>query len=270
MTAVSGRQVSIPGAVKQALARVGAVSIGRGTVDISNGVAMTALRFPCQEEHAIIRVGLDPVAANGRHAGVVRHVAPRLDDGNTLWVSAPQVLPWGEREPSESLTAEVLRYRADALMWHGLSEYLVDGIAERDLGILVEVDLGPVTMPVPVSLYPSPQNASPSWVAVAWFGPDTSLRLEGSGLCSMTVLQAALAARLSEETFVEHQPTSTRCASSLDGHERCGVGWNNETPWAARVVSLLLGLCRDCAVDVLESQVEPLPIQPPRWGEKIR
>lgn len=266
---MTGQQVSIPAGARQALSRVGAVSVGTGTVDISDGVAMTVLRFPGQQEHVIIRVGLDPVPSDGRDAGVLRHVSRRLGGEHELWVSAPRVLPWGTSEPDPALTAEVLRYRADALMWHGLAESLVDGVSERDLAILIEVNLGHVTMPVPVSLYPSPENAHLGWVAEAWLGPDVGLRIDGAGLCSMTVLRDALASRLAEESFADHEPAPARCASTLDDHMRCGEDWD-ETPWAARVIALLLGLCRHCATNVIESQSDPLPIQPRWWGEQYK
>lgn len=258
-------KVDIPGEIVAALTGVG-VEVRSATASVGNSSVDVVIRLPRHGEPTILATRLHPEPTHGREAAVRRHAAPNLSDA--LWLSPPRANIWGSPVHSDELLAEVLRYRADALLWHALAEGPVDGQSVTDLVISVPATIDGVEFEVPVLLYPSAENARPGWSAEAQFGQRKFIDLAGSGLLSMPVLRVALADRLLDESF-DAAPNAERCASTLDDHARLGIDWA-DTPRSARATALLLGLCRDCAVDVLESQVGPLPIQPPRWGEKIR
>lgn len=259
-------QVEVPEGVTSALARVG-VEMKSHSLSINNQAIATVLRFPGQGEHVILGANIDPEPANGLQAAVRRRAMLGSAYEDALWVSSPRASQWGA-EPGIAITAEVLRYRADAMLWHGLSEYLVDGTNERVLATMVPVTVGPRRLPIPMLLHPSPKNAYLGWSAEVSLPHSLQFTMGGIGLCSSTVLEAALSAKLATMPF-DAAPPPEKCASTLHNDQRWGAGWGDHS-WDARLVALVLGLCQDCALSFLDSQVPPLPIQPPKWGEKIR
>lgn len=253
--------------VAQTLARVG-VQVASHSVSFDAVSSAVVLHLPSQRERVILSARLAPEPGNGLAAAAKRRAASHLGGEACLWLSEPRVKPWGVAEISEELTAEALRYRADALLWHALAEHLVYGAPNGGLALLVDTRIDGVALPVPVAVYPSPQNAHLGWTAQAWIGPEASTRFAGTGLCSIAAIRPALDAHLYGETF-DALPPVERCASTLDNHPRVGMNWD-ETCRADRAIALLLGLCCECAYNLRTTQVEPLPIQPPRWGEKYR
>ena len=258
-------QMDIPGEIVAALTGVGVVVKSSEATTSSSSVA-AVVRLPGRQDATILSIRLDPEPLHGREAAARRHAAPNL--GDALWLSPPRAHDIGTLGHSDELLVEVLRYRADALLWHALAEAGLDGDFVSDLAVSVPTTIDGVEFEVPVLLYPSVENARPGWSAEALFGQRKFIDLAGSGLLSMPVLRAALADRLLDESF-DAAPNAEKCASTLDDHARLGTDWA-DTPRFARAAALLMGLCRECAQNLRATQVPPLPIQPPKWGEKYR
>ena len=261
---MTGR-MEIPSGIVAALTGVG-VEVRSNGVDVGDVQLGAVVRLPGHMESVMVSTRLDPEPAHGREAAIRRHAAPSL--GDAMWLSPPRVSVLGTLGHSDELLAEALRYRADALLWHALAEGQIDGDFVTDLAVSVPAVIDGVEFEVPVLLYPSAENVRPGWSAEALFGRDKFIGLAGSGLLSVPVLRATLADRLLDESF-DAAPNAERCASTLDDHARLGTDWA-DTPRFARATALLLGLCRECAQNLRATQVPPLPIQPPKWGEKYR
>ena len=261
---MTGR-MEIPSGIVAALTGVG-VEVRSSGADVGDTQLAAVVRLPGHTEAVVVSTRLRPEATHGREAAIRRHAAPSL--GDALWLSSPRVSVLGTLGHSDELLAEVLRYRADALLWHALAEGLVDGQSVTDLAVSVPATIDGVEFEVPVLLYPSAENVRPGWSAEALFGQRKFIGLAGNGLLSMPVLRAALADRLLDESF-DAAPNAERCASTLSDHARVGVDWA-DTPRPDRAAALLMGLCRECSRNLRTTQVPPLPIQPPKWGEKYR
>lgn len=258
-------KLDIPSEIVAALTGVG-VEVRSNGVDVGDVQLGAVVRLPGHRDPVVLSTRLDPEPAHGREAAIRRHAAPNL--GDALWLSSPRASEWGSLEPSDELLAEVLRYRADALLWHALAEGQIDGDFVTDLVVSVPAVIDGVEFEVPVLLYPSAESVRLGWSAEALFGQRKFIGLAGTGLLSMPVLRVALADRLLDESF-DAAPNNERCASTLDDHARLGTDWA-DTPRFARAAALLLGLCLECAQNLRATQVPPLPIQPPKWGEKYR
>ena len=261
---MTGR-MEIPSGIVAALTGVG-VEVRSNGVDVGDTQLAAVVRLPGHRDSVALSTRLDPEPAHGREAAIRRHAAPSL--GDALWLSSPRVSVLGTLGHSDELLVEVLRYRADALLWHALAEAGLDGDFVSDLAVSVPTTIDGVEFEVPVLLYPSVENARPGWSAEVLFGRSKSVVLNGNGLLSMPVLRAALADRLLDESF-DAAPNNERCASTLSNHARVGVDWT-DTPRSDRATALLMGLCRECAQNLRATQVPPLPIQPAKWGEKYR
>ena len=273
---MTGR-MEIPSGITAALTGVG-VEVRSSGVDVGDTQLAAVVRLPGHRGSVTLSTRLDPEPAHGREAAIRRHAAPSL--GDALWLSSPRVSVLGTlghsdellaevlRYRADALLAEVLRYRADALLWHALAEGQIDGDFVTDLAVSVPAVIDGVEFEVPVLLYPSAENVRPGWSAEALFGQRKFIDLAGSGLLSMPVLRAALADRLLDESF-DAAPNAERCASTLSDHARVGVDWA-DTLRPDRATALLMGLCRECAQNLRATRVPPLPIQPPKWGEKYR
>lgn len=258
-------RLEIPSGIVAALAGVG-VEVRSTSASVGHSSADVVIRLPGHGEATILATRLYPEPAHGREAAVWRHAAPNTAD--VLWLSPPRVSVLGTLGHSDELLVEVLRYRADALLWHALGEGLIDAQPVADLAVSVPTVIDGVEFEVPVLLYPSAENARLGWSAEALFGQRKFIDLAGSGLLSMPVLRAALADRLLDESF-DAAPNAERCASTLSDHARVGIDWA-DTSRPDRAAALLMGLCRECAQNLRATQVPPLPIQPPKWGEKYR
>lgn len=258
-------QLDIPSGIVAALTGVG-VEVRSTSASVAHSVVGVVIRLLGQQEAITLTTRLSPEPAHGREAAIWRHAAPNTADA--LWLSPPRASVLGTQGHSDELLAEALRYRADALLWHALAESQVDGQYNSDLAVSVPAVIDGVEFEVPVLLYPSAENVRLGWNAEALFGRDQFIALAGNGLLSMPVLRSALADRLLDESF-DAAPNAEKCASTLSDHARVGVDWA-DTLRPDRAAALLLGLCRDCARNLRATQVAPLPIQPPKWGEKYR
>lgn len=158
--------------------------------------------------------------------------------------------------------ANALGLRLDAPLWQVPFDILEVSVVVTTANVICETGY---VLPVPVVLDLPEDPREDQWLATAYLG-HTKTSFVGNGLFSEMAMRAidrdirgkAL------QALSTTAPTSGKCTAPACPRDP-STGWLSEYTPDGRLVAAVLGLCRSCATQALESKAPAPPVRPVEW-----